>query len=153
MANVKLSAPWVRLYRQIEALFERDPQVRVVFDEDATTIKLFVDNAIKADALTQVLPEERVFGNVTAKIEVIPSNNDDPLALVQAAFDGNPALAYTQRVNTPLGEVRYAVFAPEVVQFFDDDMSNISGKCSTLYQDIAKDVLAADGVFFCTDDM
>ena len=44
MAKLKLSAPWIIFYREIEAMFQGDPEVRVVFDEDNLTVKLYVDD-------------------------------------------------------------------------------------------------------------
>lgn len=155
MAKINLSSPWLTYYHKLQALFNRDPEVTVVLDEDKYEIKLFVDNAAKADALTQLLPEEVVFGNVTLTVTVVPSNKVTPaIALFQQAFKGNPALAYTKTV-TGVGDVpfSYVVFDKTVVQFFNDDMSDVDGKCSTLYQDIAKEVFPdRPGVFFCTSE-
>lgn len=151
---MKLSAPWVKFYREIEALFAQDPEVRVVHDEENNEIKLFVETARKADALTQLLPSEKVFGNVTVKVTVIPANNAEvsKADLISEAFDGNPALSYVQHVDSVIGSFDYAVFQSKIVQFFNDDLSDINGNCSTLYQDIAKDVFGTDvGLFFCTE--
>ena len=59
---------------------------------------------------------------------------------------------YMWDAETPMGSFHYAVFQSKVVQFFNDDMSDINGNCTTLYQEIAKDVFSgrAEGVFFCT---
>ena len=150
---MKLSAPWIKFCREIEALFAEDPDVRVVFDNEGSEVKLFVDDNVKADALTQLLPEKKTFGNVELKITVVPANNAVSTAdLVDRAFSGNPALLYVTKVDTPMGHFEYAVFRNKVVQFFNDDMSDINGNCSTLYQEIAKDVFSEKtGVFFCTD--
>lgn len=151
---MKLSAPWVNFYRELEALFVQDPEVKVVYEEENNEVKLFVDNARKADALTQLFPAEKEFGNVTLKITVIPANNADvsKADLLAEAFDGNPALSYIQHVDAVLGSFDYAVFQNKVVQYFNDDLSDINGLRSTLYQDIAKDVFGEDaGVFFCTE--
>jgi hypothetical protein len=43
------------------------------------------------------------------------------------------------------------VFEKKVVQFFNDQLDDINGNKSTLYQDIAKDVFEKhEGVYFCT---
>ena len=48
--------------------------------------------------------------------------------------------------------ITYVVFVNEVVQYFNDDLGDVYGQCSTLYQEIAKDVFGeTEGVFFCTD--
>ena len=47
---------------------------------------------------------------------------------------------------------KYVIFANKVVQYFNDSLSDAHGVCSTLYQDIARDVFGDDcGVYFCTD--
>ena len=46
----------------------------------------------------------------------------------------------------------YVVFKKEVVQYFNDSLGDIHGVCSTLMQDIAKDIFEdTEGVYFCTD--
>lgn len=151
---MKLSSPWVEFYREIEALFAQDDEVKVVYEEEANEVKLYVENAHKADALTQLLPAEKTFGNVTLKITVIPANDlkVSKADLIAEAFDGNPALSYVQHVDAVIGAFDYAVFQNKVVQFFDDNLSDINGNKSTLYENIAKDVFGTDvGVFFCTE--
>lgn len=156
MAKINLSSPWVNLYREFEALFAGDPEITVIFDENAYEIKLYVDNVEKAEALTQLLLPERVYGNVTAKIEVIPEN-PGPLSSVELfhkAFKGNRAFQYIASVPDLMSNpISYVVFKNEVVQYYNDDLGDINGNCSTLYQNIAKDVFGDhDGIFFCTDE-
>lgn len=151
---MKLSPPWITFYNKIEALFEQDPEVKIVYDDEKKEVKLYVDNSRKADALSQILPTEKTFGNITMKIIVIPANSDltTKIDLFAEAFDGNPALRYVQHVDAVIGAFDYAVFQNKVVQFFNDDMSDINGICSTLYEDIARDVFGPNtGMFFCTE--
>lgn len=151
---MKLSSPWVEFYRELEALFAEDDEVKVVYDEENNEVKLYVENVRKADALTQLLPTEKTFGNVTLKVTVIPANNAEvsKADLIAEAFEGNPALSYVQHVDAVIGAFDYAVFKNKVVQFFDDNLSDINGNKSTLYENIAKDVFGENvGVFFCTE--
>ena len=154
--EVKLSSPWVTYYRKLEALFGADPAIKVVFDEDDLNIKLYVDDADKADALSRLLPPVKDFGNVNVKVTVIPANGEvtPRINLVAAAFKDNPALSYIARVpdgiyNNP---INYVVFKNKVVQFYNDQLDDVHGNVSTLYETIAEDVLGQDeGVYFCTD--
>lgn len=151
---MKLSSPWVEFYREIEALFAQDDDVKVMYDEENNEVKLYVDNVRKADALTQLLPTEKTFGNVTLKVTVVPANDAEvsKADLIAEAFDGNPALSYVQHVEAVIGSFDYAVFQNKVVQFFDDNLSDINGNKSTLYESIARDIFGTDaGVFFCTE--
>ena len=44
------------------------------------------------------------------------------------------------------------VFQNKVVQYFSDNMQDINGFTSTLYQEIAKELFGVDGgLYFCTD--
>lgn len=150
--KVNMSAPWITFVHEVEALFEQDADVHVRYDSETNELKLLVDAGDKADALSQLLPTEKVFGNVTLKIEVVSANKLlEGLDLLEVAFRGNPALAYTYQANTPLGHVEYAVFQNKVVQFFNDQLDDVNGLKSTLYQEIAKDVFETTGVFYCTD--
>lgn len=151
---MKISSPWVNYYREVQALFGKDPEIKVVYDENENEVKLYVENARKADALTRLLPSEKVFGNVTLKITVVPANDLDESKVVafEEAFAGNPVLKYVWHADTVMGAFNYAVFKNEVVQYFNDDMSDINGNRSTLYQEIAKDVIGEEpGLFFCTE--
>ena len=156
MGKLKLSAPWITFYHEIEAMFGEDPEIRIVFDEDNYKIKLYVDNAEKADALTQILPAEKVFGNIIVKVVVIPANKlkEDVLSIYEKAFKGNPVLSYVKRVEGTIFAypASYVVFKNKVVQFFNDDLSDVNGYRSTLYQEIAKDIFEnKNGIYFCTD--
>lgn len=150
-----LSSPWVSFYHEIDALFKEDPQIKVVFDDDKNEVKLFVDNQEKAEALKELLPVEKNFSGVILKITIIPANKSvtSKVKLYNAAFDGNPALSYIKTVRGLFtNDLNYVVFKNKVVQYFNDDLGDVNGLKSTLYQDIAKDVFEeTDGIFFCTD--
>ncbi len=150
------SAPWVEYYREVEALFSEDPQVKVIYDEDDASLKLLVDDAKKAEALTELLPVEKTFGNISLPIEVVPSNllkKTPKINLIYEAFKDNEAVSYIEQApNIFTNPIYYVVFKKKVVQYFNDDLSDAHGVRSTLYQDIAKDVLGEEaGVYFCTD--
>ena len=160
MALLNISSPWVIFYREVQALFAEDPTVHVVYDEEENHIKLYVDNGDKAEALDLLLPQEKVFGNVTVKLSVIPANNADGLfgdfntnELYNIAFCGNGAYAFSKTIaGVFTNNLTYVVFKRKVVQYYNDSLSDIYGQYSTLYQDIAADVFGEYGdVFFCTD--
>ncbi len=152
--NVKLSSPWVIYYRQIQAFFKYDQKVHVSYDADSNIIKLYVDDPMKADALAELLPTEKKFGNVTVQLQVIPPNvvEFDKAEIFKIAFDGNPAVSYVQSAESPFGTFNYVVCANAVVQYYSDNLQDIHGYTSTLYQDIAKEIFKEDSeAFFCTD--
>jgi hypothetical protein len=150
----KLSSPWVIFYKEINAVFGKDPDINVVFDDEKNEIKLHVKDATKADAISQILPEKKTFGNYSVTVTVIPENNNaDTFSLFTKAFKGNPVFAGIKKVDNPIiNDVKYILFKPEVVQFFNDDMSDANGLESTLYQDIAEDIFRYfPNTFYCTE--
>lgn len=156
MAKVNLSSPWVEFYNKIKAMFACDPEVKVVYDEDSNSVKLYVDDHNKAEALTQLLPAEKTWGNVTLKIEVVPCNDEKELTdadLFRIAFENNPAFSFDKTVEGVFeNPITYIVFENRVVQFWDDNLGDIYGNQSTLYQEIARDVFGErNGIFYCTD--
>ena len=154
--STHLSPPWETLQHMVYKLFEHDPEVHFEWDEDARTINLYVDNDRKADALTQLLPSSKEFGNVTAYINVIPANQKEPskIELFQKAFEGNDAISSFYTGCGPTQDINYIAFVPEVIQFFNDQYDDANGLRSTLYADIAREVFGDQGlIFFCTDPL
>lgn len=153
MENTKLSPPWITYVNELKELFGQDPQVKIEYDDDKKVVKLFVDNQTKSDALSALLPVSKDFGNVTLIIGVVPANlKANTSELLDAAFDGNPVMSEVIHATTPFGNISYAMFKKEVVQFYNDQMDDPRGNKSMLYQDIAKDVFGnVSGAFFCTD--
>ena len=155
MPKVKLAAPWTIYYRQLQALFKLDKEIYIDFDEDFGTIKLYVSNATKAEALKTLLPKNKKFGNVTVPIHVISGPDGAPKSEsdVHDVFAGNDAVSYISVVDGIFNaQLIYVMFKKEVVQFFNDNISDRHGLCSTLYQDIANEVFGEiPNVFFCTE--
>lgn len=159
MEKLNLSSPWATYYKQVKAIFGDDEDINVIFVEASSEVRLYVNNADKADAISQILPEKKTFpGNITLNIKVVPSNPSEVKHstedLFTRAFTGNPALSYIHVSDYGLGLViTYVVFKNRVVQFFNDNLADIRGLKSTLYEDIARDVFTEldDWVCFCTD--
>ena len=152
-------APWIDFYREVEALFKNDPSVRVLYNDEQKELRLYVDDPDKAYALTEVMPIDKVFGNVKLDIYIIPGNSlaksttIKPEEYFQHIFKNNPILIDVQSVYGVFSNpITYVVFRKEVVQYFNDDLGDINGLRSTLWEDIARDVFTEiDSVYFCTD--
>ncbi len=162
-ARLKILPPWSIVIRKFEALFDGDPQIACNTDFSGThpAIILACNNGDKVAALQKILPEEIVFGGITLKVGVdgVPSNRTfkTKKELFEVAFDRNPAFAYA---ISPVDEgynwfaMTYVVFKNCVVQVFADNLNDCHGVISTLYQDIAEELLTgpgAQGVYFNTD--
>ena len=156
MGVVGLQSPWVTLAEEIKELFKNDPEIKYEYDGQYE-VKLFVDNAEKADALTRLIPPVRMMGNITFKVTVVPADRDENESvgdLFEKAFEGNPVLSFVADQDDPTvgPTATYAVFENKVVQFYNDDLSDYYRNKSTLYQSIALDVFGEDcGIYFCTD--
>lgn len=177
MANINMVSPWVEYYHQVQAFFKYDDEVNVMFDDEAPEVKIYVTNETKADALTQLLPETKEYGNITLKVTVIPVNVDDKRnyynpyrgkcgkhtyrtnaapessqELFFNAFRGNEAFAFGDVVHLQTNDIIYFVFKNEVVQYYNDDLGDYYGQCSTLFQNLAAEIFKpVDNVHFCTD--
>lgn len=154
--NVKLSPPWYTYYHKIDAMFGSDPDIQIKFNEDTMTLKLFVDNQAKADALTKILQPEIDFGNVKLKIEVVPSDKVDSVEqLYRTVFAGNPVFSDVIETCDPTApHATYVVFNPMIVQFYNDNLADAFRNETTLHQEIAKDLFVQQpGVYFCTDEL
>lgn len=165
MADVrlKISPPWITYINMVEALFDGDPQIacNVVTTSENPSIVLACNNGDKVAALQKILPEEVDFGNVKLKVAVdgVPSNKAfaTKKELFDTVFFKNPAYAYSvSPADTGVYwfSFTYVVFKNCVVQFFNDNLNDCHGVISTLYQDIAEQILtgpAVQGVYFNTD--
>lgn len=162
-ARLKILPPWTIVIRKVEALFDGDPQIacNTDFSGSHPAIVLACNNGDKVAALQQILPDKINFGGVDLNIAVdgTPSNRTfkNKKELFETAFSKNPAFAYAV---SPVDEgynwfaMTYVVFKNCVVQVFADNLNDCHGVISTLYQDIANEILTgpgAEGVFFNTD--
>lgn len=158
MAIIKKSAPWVTYYREVNELFKKDKDVFVVFDEENVELKIYVKDQIKASAIQYLMPTEKEFGNVVLKIDVIPANGKELrevstsniVTIACDAFRDNDAVYMVTDVRAVFDLV-YVIFRKEVVQFFDDNIGDINGNYSTLYEVIARNVFKDIGIKYCTD--
>ena len=152
MENIKISPPWYTFFKEICELFKKDNDVVPVYEDEIKTITLRVATYEKAKALKKLIPSKKMFGNVTVNINIDYKEQDKPISeLFETAFENNPAFKYVFNFQTSTGVITYIVFEKEVVQFWNDDMSDPHGITSTLYESIAKDVFDSNGVIFSTD--
>lgn len=164
-ATVRIQSPWVLFYKEVYALFARDPQVNVMFDNDTPELKIQVKgNDTKAACLSRFFPKEKAFGNVILKCSVVgddgqtvPDVNCDDHTAIRAIFEGNDALSFIKDVQTPFDySIVYVVFVKEVVQYYSDNMYDLYGATSTIYENLARDIFGmpfdnGDYCSFCTD--
>ncbi len=158
MAIIKKSAPWVTYYKELNELFREDDDVLVIYDEDDNMISVYVEGEAKASAIQYLLPTEKKFGNVTLFVNVIPSNKgsymvnaSNLLSVATDAFRDNDAVVAVTDISGVFPLV-YVVFKKKVVQYFDDNLGDINGNRSTLYETMAKNVFNDVRIRFCTSN-
>lgn len=149
-SKLELGTPWAIYAGRVMELFAEDPSVMCDYDNDSPELKLRVDGADKADAISALLPANMEFGNITLKITVVPSNVvPDGGELFRRAFAGNPKfrdVAY----GGPMGDVPYAMFEPKVVQLREDDLSKYAGVVTLTFEELAASVLDGDEARICS---
>ena len=148
----EMAPPWVTHARKLAALFEHDEDVTVTYDDDPPTVRMWVRGGDKADALASSLLGEVRFGDVALSVIVIPDDGyQSPTDVMRRAFAGNPVVADVSSEGAGPMEGRCHVqFEPVVAQFPDDNLQSPFLITSMLYEDIARDVMRADGVSFST---
>lgn len=156
---MKLQPPWLEYEAKLKAMFEKDADVQIEYVSAQEKFILRVETAKKASALQRMMPLSVVFGVVRMPICIVPSNKGEVLPactatidVATAAFEGNGAVKLIRPVSKGLfRDLVYVVFEKEVVQFPNDNLSDINGNKSTLMEAIAREVFTdAVGVCFCT---
>lgn len=149
-----LSSPWVIFYKQLKELFKNDRDITICFtEEEPYIIDILVDSEDKYNALTQLMPPEREFGNVKVQIRVVPSNEEkNDCDLFAILFRDNPILRGIVPRTLPAGdEINYLMFKPEVAQYYADNLMDPYGNNNELYADIAHAVFGdRDGIRYST---
>ena len=164
-SKLRLSPPWYSYQRKVFALFGSDPQVKMrdlcQVDEANYRIDMLVCNGLKAQAIRALLPRTVQISGVTVTTRVLfpmehcevrPSSQECDAQLLEDAFTGNPIFDRVGAHSSPFGgpQIGYCIFKKQVIQFWDDDLSNYYGLHTTLAENIARDVLKPTTVQFCT---
>ena len=156
MEKLKLSPPSITYANELVMLFGEDPDIKIEYKDEEKEVCLYVDNTDKADALTQLLPTEKDFGGEVLHVNVIPADKkEEPTdaELIKKAFKGNPAVAEIADRELFEHPVTYVAFAKKVIQYYNDDLSDLYRNRTTLLQEIAKDVFEKhENVYFCTNN-
>ena len=156
MSKLNLSSPWQTFYNEMMAMFKEDENVNVVIKdgENEKVVYLYVTGQDKAAALEKILVDRVEFGGVEVNVVVKPSNAEPTIdQLYDMAFAGNPAYSFSKTLTGIFtNPLHFIVFKNKVVQFWNDDIGDIYGNTSTLYQEIAKDIFKQEGgEMYCTD--
>lgn len=155
MSEVKLTPPWYTFRNQIRYTYGMSPFVTVnelVQVDNYYVLSINSCSESVAYALRQVLPLERIFGNITVLVKVFGPNGSEifisnqsytPQSLAKlfcTALSYNPlfvgAIPFEYNPALPFVKAAYMVITPTVIQFFNDDISDL---CSN-YNEVASKV-------------
>ena len=157
--KLTLEAPWNTYRKMINALFEYDHEIEVGdvvgIGSIDYTIDIKVKNHRKFEALRKLLPVRKVFGSITVAIYIYDMENDEKndIEMFKDLFRDNPIVSNYEKVKLPDGSERnFVCFEPQVIQFFDDDISDCYGNYNGLAENIARAVFGdrAGDVSFST---
>lgn len=161
MANVGLQSPWVTTYNKIRVLLNRDSDLTISRlsgdDNGVYTFTVSSTNAPKIIALEKIIKNEFVFGNVTLKIQFLVENPEKDGITVddfKNAFNGNNIISKIETVKNPVGVPQtFVMFGREVIQFYNDDISDFYGNFNGLGEDIAREIFnpVDASISYCTD--
>ena len=158
---VGLQAPWITVLGKLQAMFEGDAEVEVKCpDMEANPFVINIDtiNSTKCEALKKVLKTHYEFGNITVDIfvRVIDDGSETEEPTIEdfaEAFAGNPVFVTTATIENPMGqEFDHVIFAKEVIQFYNDDISDIYGNFNGTVEQVACDILNRGDVNFSTSN-
>lgn len=160
--NCKLSSPWEEVHHALEAFFEKDDTVVVDAEISANyTLGISCYSEKKYNALKKVLRQEYKFGNVVLRIflyllsdkrtNTTTFSTKDPAKNIEAALSGNELFDHIESRIIMGSKLSYCLFKKEVVQFYNDDLTDLNGLESTLAENIAEIIFDVDDVYFCTD--
>jgi hypothetical protein len=151
-----MMAPWDEYVQAARALFGDDPDVTV--DDAVETesgdyrVVVRVHGDDKAESISELMPTELTYGNVTLYVDVVPDNERELTVTdhLRRAFAGNPLFVDVMELSPTLVSVgaTYALFMPECVQYYSDDLGSPYGATTLAVEEVARKVLSLpDGVF------
>lgn len=151
-----MQSPWQTYLEKINAIFGDDPQINVSGkDAEGGVFEITVNcsSPTKYYAIKELLRPEIKMGNITVK--VIVNNTSKRVIdanLVAAAFEGNPHFSRILSIKAPTGEdIDFCVMESEVIQFFNDDLTDPFGNFNGLAEDILREITVESRVGFCTE--
>ncbi|SFS89673.1 hypothetical protein [Marininema halotolerans] len=170
-ARIQLSPPQVTYRNELAATVGQDPNVRVGELEQKGEILLItirVKGFQKAQALATLLNLEKQFGNIVIQIRVVTAKGQRVSPITRKLNTADISLLYNLGLLTntlfrfatfkkvdPGGlEVVFPVFNASVVQFFNDDLSdlygNFNGVAAFVFRDVMRNTIQETLINFST---
>ena len=173
MSKVNLVNPITGHANELAAFLSKDADIHTKFEFKRRVLRIYVDNAAKAEALACVLKKRIELGNLYLDIAVYPGNGDgkygkklnceicaedkgDPKVLYtiwKLAFRGNKNFVRILQAKDQADVVwTFALFNRVAVQWLNDDIQNPELTTSALPETVVKTFAAEHlGVQISTD--
>lgn len=154
-----LQSPWVTLYNKIYFMFNNDEDLDIsnLIESDGNySMTIASNNTTKLKAIEKILKHEFPMGNITFKINFVYGENESDnitISDIKNAFNGNTVISTIKTAMTPAqDELTFVLFNREVVQFYNDDISDFYGNYNGLAEDIAREIFNTQfDINYCTD--
>lgn len=145
---MNLSAPWYTYAKKVKAFFAYDNEITVgdleKLEDGNYLLPITVKYSTKAYALEKLIRPDTAFGDTHVFTTVVLEGVEGPEEIFKAAFKGHLAVADVGTKATPGGNATYLRFKAEIIQFFDDDLSDYSGNYTELIHKVAADIIDFD---------
>lgn len=142
--KVGLSAPWTCYGKLIYNLFEKDKSIEITKDNEESggiyNIYIKSAEATKLAAIKKILGEEVPMGNITIVLNYEDTSDSATLEDYKEAFKDTGYLVACESIETAIGNYDCPIFAKEIIQFFNDDTSDIYGNKNIIVADAVKEV-------------
>ena len=158
--RAKMSPPWYEYYRKVLNLFQGDKDIKISdldkVSDSEYNFSIESQNGDKIQAIEKLIGRSTVIGNVTVTIDYkcAEVENESWAKTLETAFTGNPLFKEVIAERDPILQVTfyYAVFARDIVSFWNDNLADYSGNMHYIAADLADEVVSAKtGVNFCTE--
>ena len=167
--NLRLQSPWYKIWAEIKMLFKGDDEIDVtaiektdekITDDDGIELTVY-QFTIYADfdkrmALRRLLPVNYQFGNIllhviidsTDEENITPSDYGD----FNTVFAGNSCFSRMMSMQNDMGMIiNYCLFKPEIVVFYDDDITSPWGAWTGFWSDLARDIFTSNPIYYAID--
>jgi len=154
---ITLSPPWYTIWNKIKSTFGNDPNVKVgPLVTQSTPFKIIIDvnDHDKATAIASILSLKFDLGNNSIQVAVrdnkgsvvvptVPTSEEQLVSIIKTALGSNAWFVDAKIVILPILErkILYAVFHKAVIQFFNDDLSDMYNNYNNVAAFVFKDVL------------
>jgi hypothetical protein len=146
--TMNLSAPWYTYAKKVKAFFAYDDEITVgeleKLGNGHYSLTITVKNPAKAYALDKLVRPDTAFGETHVFTDVALDGVDSTEGILRTAFKGHFAVSDVATKAVPGGNNVYLRFQPEIIQFYNDDLSDFAGNYTELIHKVAAEIIDFD---------